>query len=65
MLCATRRSCLPGSSLMRAEHEPEPKEDLVLVLFRAGSRSSRSPEICSRLKEEDGGVSGYFAPCHS
>lgn len=62
MLCATRRSRLPGSSLMRAEQEPEPKESLVLVLFRAGSRSSRSPEICSRLRGQDGRVSSYSAP---
>lgn len=65
MLCATRRSRLPGSNLMRAEHEPEPREVLVSVLFRAGSRSSRSPAICSRLKRQDGRVSGYSVPCQS
>ena len=49
MLWATRRSRWPGSSLMRAEQEPEPIAWLVLVLFRATSKSSRSPEICNRL----------------
>ena len=34
---------------MRAEQEPEPIAWLVLVLFRATSKSSRSPEICNRL----------------
>ena len=50
MLWATRRSLWPGSSLMRAEQEPEPIACLVLVLFRASSKSSRSPEICNRLR---------------
>lgn len=65
MLCATRRSRPPGSSLMRAEQDPEPREALVLVLFRAGSRSSRSPAICSRLRRQDGGSAATLHPCHS
>lgn len=63
MLCATRRSRAPGSNLMIAEQEPEPRESLVLVLFRACSRSSRSPAICSRLRRrQDGRVSDYSEP---
>lgn len=61
MLWATRRSLRPGSSLMRAEQEPEPRVCLVLVLFRASSRSSRSPESCNRLRGA-GAPDGYACP---
>jgi hypothetical protein len=62
VLWATRRSRWPGSNLMRAEQEPEPRDGLALVLFRAGSRSSRSPEICSRLRRRE--REGHRAAAH-
>lgn len=60
MLWAIRRSLWPGNSLMRAEQEPEPITCLVLVLFRAGSKSPRSPESCNRLRRA-GVPEGYHA----
>lgn len=58
MLWATRRSPWPGSSLTRAEQAPAPRVRLASVLFRAGSKSPRSPEICSRLS----GAGGQGSP---
>lgn len=49
MSWATRRSRRPGSSLRRAEQEPEPRTRRGEERFRADSRSSRSPPSCSRL----------------
>lgn len=64
MLWAIRRSVWPGNSLMRAEQEPEPITCLLLVLFRAGSKSPRSPASCNRLRRA-GVPQGYQAclPC--
>lgn len=41
--CETSRSLWFGSSLMRAEQEPDPRGRVWLDLFRADSKSSRSP----------------------
>lgn len=43
VLCETSRSLWFGSSLMRAEQEPDPRGRVWLDLFRADSKSSRSP----------------------
>lgn len=47
--CDTSRSLASGSSLIRAEHEPEPTLRERLDLLSAASRSSRSPPIWKRL----------------
>lgn len=50
MSWATSRSRWPGSSLRSAEQEPEPSGRCGADLFRACSRSSRSPPSCRRLR---------------
>lgn len=46
----TYKSLFPGNSLMRAEHDPEPRTRLASFFPSACSRSSKSPPTCKKLQ---------------